>query len=168
VPEGIDHWHNLRVLRKALLLLLRYKRPQFVNVNDRPPRCVASQVVMAHTNFSKVTRMVLVKVGPETLLMLPEQVLWMVIPVVVLTTSKTTTSGVLTVLAYASVAGRDVAAMLASLRKPSRHFLQNSVSILSSQVHLSRVQAIHRHQLRIPIQFPSKSVSTAFQTSSRW
>lgn len=68
--------------------------------------------------------MVLIEVGPETLSMLPQEMLRMDIPVVVLTTSKTTTSGVLTVLAYAPVAGRDVAAMLASLRKPSRHFLQ--------------------------------------------
>ena len=44
-------------------------------------------------------------------------------PVVVLTTSKTTTSGVLAVLAYTTVTGGDVSAVLASLREPCRHFL---------------------------------------------
>ena len=39
-------------------------------------------------------------------------------PVVVLTTSETTTSGVFTVLSDTSVTGRDVAAVLASLGEP--------------------------------------------------
>ena len=42
---------------------------------------------------------------------------------VVLTTGKTTTSGVLAVLANTTVTGRDVAAVLASLGEPRRHFL---------------------------------------------
>ena len=45
------------------------------------------------------------------------------VPVVVRTTSETTTSGMLAVLAYTSMTGRDVAAVLASLREPCRHFL---------------------------------------------
>ena len=54
-------------------------------------------------------------------------------PVVVLTTSETATSGVLAVLAYTTVTGGDVAAVLASLGEPCRHFLNNQ--------HMS---AIHR------------------------
>ena len=42
---------------------------------------------------------------------------------VVLTTGKTTTSGVLAVLANTTVTGRDVAAVLTSLGEPRRHFL---------------------------------------------
>ena len=44
---------------------------------------------------------------------------------VVHTTGETTTSGVLAVLAYTTVTGGDVAAVLASLREPCRHFLNN-------------------------------------------
>jgi hypothetical protein len=44
-------------------------------------------------------------------------------PVVVLTTSETATSGVLTVLSNATVTGRDVTTVLASLREASRHIL---------------------------------------------
>jgi len=44
-------------------------------------------------------------------------------PVVVLTTSKTTTSRVLAVLSDTSVTGRYVATVLASLGKVGRHFL---------------------------------------------
>jgi hypothetical protein len=43
-------------------------------------------------------------------------------PVVVLTTSETTTTGVLAVLADTTVTGRDVAAVLASLAEPGGHF----------------------------------------------
>lgn len=46
------------------------------------------------------------------------------IPVVVLPTSETTTSGVFSVLANTSVAGRDVATVLAGLREPCGHFLR--------------------------------------------
>ena len=55
-------------------------------------------------------------------------------PVVVLTTSETTTSGVLAVLSDTTVTGRDVAAVLAGLREAGRHFLNNAkraVSVLS-------------------------------------
>jgi hypothetical protein len=42
-------------------------------------------------------------------------------PVVVLTTSETTTSGMLAVLSYTTVTGGDVAAVLAGLREAGRH-----------------------------------------------
>lgn len=44
-------------------------------------------------------------------------------PVMVLTTSETTTSGMLAVLSDTTVTGRDVAAMLAGLGEVCRHFL---------------------------------------------
>ena len=42
---------------------------------------------------------------------------------VVLTTGETATTGMLAVLAHPSVTGRDVAAVLASLREPGGHFI---------------------------------------------
>ena len=71
---------------------------------------------------------------------------------VVLTTSETTTSGVLAVLSDTTVTGRDVAAVLAGLREAGRHFLceaRRTVSVLSSlslqaQRHPAAVQCIQR------------------------
>lgn len=60
---------------------------------------------VAHANLSEVTGVVLVKVGA----------------VVVLTTSETTTSRMLAVLANTTVTGRDVAAVLAGLAEAGRH-----------------------------------------------
>ena len=51
------------------------------------------------------------------------------VPVVVLTTSKTTTSWVLAVLANTTVAGGDVSAVLASLGEPCRHLREAQLSI---------------------------------------
>ena len=42
---------------------------------------------------------------------------------VVLTTSETATSGMLAVLSNTSVTGRDVAAVLAGVAEPGRHFV---------------------------------------------
>lgn len=68
-------------------------------------------MVVAHTNFTEVTGMVLIEVGA----------------VVVLTTSETATSRMFTVLSNATVTGRDVATVLASLREVGRHFLEARV-----------------------------------------
>lgn len=65
-----------------------------VQVDDGLPFVVALEVEVAHTDFTKVTGMVLVEVGT----------------VVVLTTSHTTTTRVLAVLSYTAMAGRDMAA----------------------------------------------------------
>lgn len=66
---------------------------------------------------------------------------------VVLTTSETTTSGMLAVLADTSVSGRDVAAVLASVGEPGRHFLctgEVSESILAHRArHPAVPPAIH-------------------------
>ena len=56
-------------------------------------------LTVPHTNLTEVTRMVLVDVGP----------------VVVLTTSHTTTTGMLPVLSDTSVTGGDVTAVLAGV-----------------------------------------------------
>ena len=65
-----------------------------VEVDDWLPESVLHLVEVSHTDFTEVTRMVLVHVCA----------------VVVLTTSKTTTTGMLSVLAYTTVTGRDVTA----------------------------------------------------------
>ena len=65
-----------------------------VEVDDGLPELVLQLVEVPHTDFSKVTRVVLVHVRT----------------VVVLTTGQTTTTGMLPVLADTTVTGRDVAA----------------------------------------------------------
>lgn len=64
-----------------------------VEVDDRLPEEVAHLVEVPHTDFTEVTRMVLVHVGA----------------VVVLATSQTATTRMLPVLADTSMTGRDVA-----------------------------------------------------------
>lgn len=63
-----------------------------VEVDNRLPELVLELVEVPHTNLSEVTWMVLVDVGT----------------VVVLTTSHTTTTGMLSVLANTTMTGRDV------------------------------------------------------------
>ena len=60
------------------------QRPDLVKVDNRAPVLVALQVEVTHTDLTKVTRMVLVHVDT----------------VMVLTTSKTTTTRMLSVLAF--------------------------------------------------------------------
>jgi hypothetical protein len=81
------------------------ERPQLVEVDDGLPEVVLLLVEVSHTDLSEVTGVVLVHVGT----------------VVVLTTGKTTTTGVLAVLTDTTVTGRDVAAVLAGLRESGRH-----------------------------------------------
>ena len=84
---------------------------------------------------------------------------------VVLTTGKTTTSGVLAVLANTTVTGRDVAAVLASLGEPRRHFLcahKGPVSVSSHPVssgHPASHPSSDPAQIR-PKRHPSKSPET--------
>ena len=61
--ENVDDGDNVRVGGEALLLRLRDKRPELVDVDDRAPVRVAGEVEVAHTNFTEVTRMVLIEVG---------------------------------------------------------------------------------------------------------
>lgn len=63
VVESVNHWDNLRVLLQLSLLRRGDKRPELVDVDDRRPVCVARKMVVAHTNLTEVTRMVLIEVG---------------------------------------------------------------------------------------------------------
>jgi len=60
---------------------------------------------MSHTDLSEVTRMVFIHVGS----------------VVMLTTSKTTTTWMLAVLSYTTVTGGHMAAVFSGLRQSRRH-----------------------------------------------
>ena len=57
--ESVDNRNSLTVLRQVLLLLFRHKSPQFIDINNGAPDGVASYVVVPHTNFTKITRVVL-------------------------------------------------------------------------------------------------------------
>jgi len=77
-----------------------------VEVDDWLPELVLHLVEVAHTDLSEVTRVVLVHVGT----------------VVVLTTGKTTTTGMLSVLSDTTVTGRYVTAQLSGFCRSGRHF----------------------------------------------
>ena len=77
-----------------------------VEVDDWLPELVLHLVEVSHTDLSEVTRVVLVHVGT----------------VVVLTTGKTTSTGMLSVLSDTTVSGTDVTSQLASLGGVSWHF----------------------------------------------
>ena len=70
-----------------------------VEVDDRLPEMVSLQVEISHSDLSKVTWMVFVQVRS----------------VVMLTTSKTTATWMLAMLAYTTVSGRDMAATVGRL-----------------------------------------------------
>jgi hypothetical protein len=63
VCEGVNDGHNIRIFIQTLLFLCRYQTPELVDVDDWSPRLVAGQVEVSHTNFTEVTRMVLIEVG---------------------------------------------------------------------------------------------------------
>jgi len=85
---------------KVLLALLGGNEgPELLEVDDGSPELVLELVEVAHTDLTEVTGMVLVHVGS----------------VVVLTTGETTTTGMLPVLSYTTVTGRDVATVLSRL-----------------------------------------------------
>jgi hypothetical protein len=74
--------------------IFRYESAYLFEVDGRLPELVLGLVEVPHTDFSEVTRMILVDIGA----------------VVVLTTSHTTTTWMLAVLADTTVTGGDVAA----------------------------------------------------------
>lgn len=92
-------------LQVLLLLVSGNQRPQLLQVDLRSPEVVSLLVEVSHTNLTEVTGVVLVHVGS----------------VVVLTTSHTTTTRVLSVLADSTLTGRNVATVLAGLSESSRH-----------------------------------------------
>ena len=81
--EGVNDGNDLSVLGSVLAGLLGDEGPESVQVDDGAVLAVAGQVEAAHTDLTEVTGMVLVHVDT----------------VMVLTTSKTTSSGMLAVLA---------------------------------------------------------------------
>jgi hypothetical protein len=98
---------NDRNLFSVLVLLTNTftsKSPELVNVDNRTPVGVVLQVEVTHTDLTKVTRMVLIHVDT----------------VMVLTTSKTTTTRMLSVLANTTVTGGDVSTLLSVVVKSGR------------------------------------------------
>jgi hypothetical protein len=85
-------------------LISIYAPSYLVQVDHRLPEVVLLLVEVPHTNLTEVTRVVLVDVGS----------------VVVLTTSHTTTTGVLAVLADTTLTGRDVATAIKEVSFCSR------------------------------------------------
>jgi len=81
--ECVNDGNNLGLLGSILAGLLRDEGPECVQVDNRAVLALAGQMEVTHTDLTKVSRMVLVHVDT----------------VVVLTTSKTTTTGMLAVLA---------------------------------------------------------------------
>ena len=128
VLEDVDNRNDSRALGQTLLLSCGNKRPELVDVDGGAPEEVAGEVEVTHTNLTEVTRVVLIKVGSlshrrngryvRIKVFSLAKVKEIDAPVVVLTTSETTTSGVFTVLSDTSMTGRDVAAVLASLGEP--------------------------------------------------
>lgn len=109
VPEGqkVDDWGDITSLLGEVLLatLGGDEGPKLVKVDDGVPEVVSLLVEVPHTDLTEVTGMVPVKVRP----------------VVVLTTSHTTTTRMLPVLAHSSVTGRDVTTVLSCLGESGRH-----------------------------------------------
>jgi hypothetical protein len=86
--ESIDNGNLFSVL-VLFTNTFTSKSPDLVKVDDRAPVDVVLQVELTHTDLTKVTRMVLIHVDT----------------VMVLTTSKTTTTRMLSVLADTTVTG---------------------------------------------------------------
>ena len=84
--------------------LLRDERPELLDVHSVAVVGVSTEMETSHTNLTEVTRVVLVKVDS----------------VVMLTTGLTTTTGMLSVLAYTTVTVRDVTSSLSGLLMTER------------------------------------------------
>lgn len=94
----MDKVDNGNVTLRSVNLGFR-KRDELVEVDGGSVVVVLEEMVVTHTDLTEVTRVVLVEVGP----------------VVVLTTSQTTTTGMLPVLADTTVTGRDVTSVLSGV-----------------------------------------------------
>lgn len=107
VGQGVDDWgsRSRSGLEELVSLLLLNQRPQLLDVDLWLPEVVSLLVEVSHTDLTEVTRVVLVQVGS----------------VVVLTTSHTTSTGILSVLTDSTLTGRDVTSVLSGLRKSGRH-----------------------------------------------
>lgn len=80
------------------------------------------------------------------------------VPVVVLTTSQTSTTGMLAMLSYTTVASGDVTAVLAGFRVPSRHFCAAPASIITcgGKVQISTSSRYNRCIQPVPVEFGAK------------
>lgn len=94
--------------------LLGDEGPELVGVDDRGPVLVLGKVEVSHTVLSEVTRVVDIHVDT----------------VVMLTTSKTTTTGMLAVLTDTSVTGGYVTALLSVLGEVARLYMRLNVEEL--------------------------------------
>ncbi|CAL9016120.1 unnamed protein product [Prunus brigantina] len=103
----VDQRHVVSFVRRRLVLrLLRHQRPELVDVDDGAVELVAELVEVAHADFTKIPRVVLVEQDP----------------VVVHASGISTTTGMLPVLPDSAVAGADVASLLPILLQTGRHF----------------------------------------------
>jgi len=96
--------------------LLGDERPELLDVDSLTMVSVSTKVEASHTNLSKVTGVVLVEVDP----------------MMVLTTGLTTTTGMLSMLAYTTVTVRNVASRLSSLLMTGGHLLRSIISVGNS------------------------------------
>jgi hypothetical protein len=124
--EEVEDGSLVALLGEVLIALLSGdERPELVEVDDGLPEVVLLLVEVAHTNLSEVTRVVLVDVGPVVVLrgVLDHALVAVRSTLAYLTTSHTTTSGMLPVLSDTSVTGGDVTAVLAGVAQ-SGHMLE--------------------------------------------
>lgn len=63
MSQSVNDRDNIGLGSQTLLLLRGYQAPELVDVDHRAPVQVVGEVVVAHTNLTEVTRMVLVEVG---------------------------------------------------------------------------------------------------------
>ena len=94
-----------RISLGLLQNLITEEGPELVDVDGRAKELVPLQVVAAHTDLTKVSRVELVHEGP----------------VVVLATGVTTTTGVAAVLSDTAMSSTDVSALLAVLVEAGGH-----------------------------------------------
>ena len=108
---NINQWSV--VVGSLVLDLLGYERPELVQVDDGAMELVAELVEIPHTDFTEETRVVLVEENA----------------MVVHTSSVSTTTGMLAVLADTTMACAHVAALLPVLLEAGSHFLSLSLSL---------------------------------------
>jgi len=112
VPESIDHGDDVRVFSEALLLGGRDERPEFVDIDGWSPVRILHVVEVPHTDFTEITRVILVEVCS----------------VVVGTTRETPTTWVLPMFSYTTMTCRDVAPVFAGLGESGRHLCDKPIA----------------------------------------
>src|SRR3984957_13411688 len=156
MPQSFNNRNDLRILIQILLLLFRDQTPQLVHIDDRTPVLIACQMEMSHTNFPKVTRMILVKVGS---IVFVRQFFFchckyrvkngLHSPMVMKTASKTTTTRMFAVFSYTSVTRRHMPSMFTSLGESGWHYLSKEKKFRQHNYrpHSTYNGGIHRYRL---------------------